>query len=124
MTTDYVHAGIFVPKFDANHEEDRFAFSPLGNLGMKLLYWDKSAYCSELLVSDVALGDGDPNQEIQASAAPDDFTLGPEKESKIRKRKADGKESSKLKKVIRGFRGIVMSAKFFAVYSCASSILE
>ncbi|KAK2829846.1 hypothetical protein FQN49_007197, partial [Arthroderma sp. PD_2] len=51
----YIHAGVFVPVLNlkptvstSTSEEERFTFSPLGNLAAKLAYWDEDAYASEL----------------------------------------------------------------------------
>ncbi|KAF3480018.1 RNA-binding protein [Arthroderma uncinatum] len=57
----YIHAGVFVPVLNlkpavstSTSEDERFTFSPLGNLAAKLAYWDEDAYASELKLSTAA----------------------------------------------------------------------
>ena len=106
MTADYIHAGVFVPLLQASEDADRFSFSPLGNSSTKLLYWDKEAYVSELLVSS-----GSPNTDTvdnQARSAADEAVAaaegeglvkpGKESDAKAKKRKAEAGNMSKPKK--------------------------
>ena len=109
MTADYVHAGVFVPVFNASEETERFAFSPLGNTVTKLAYWDEDAWASELVISNgspklgSAAGDSQPRSAAdQAAAAAENEGLlkpGKEADAKVKKRKAEASVGTKQKKV-------------------------
>ena len=107
VTADYIHAGVFVPVFNASEETERFTFSPLGNTGTKLAYWDEGAWVSELVVSTgspkLAAGEGQIRSATdQAAAAAESEGLlkpGKEVDARAKKRKAETNPTSKQKKV-------------------------
>ena len=107
VTADYIHAGVFVPVFNASEETERFTFSPLGNTGTKLAYWDEGAWVSELVVSigspKIAAGEGQIRSATdQAAAAAESEGLlkpGKEVDARAKKRKAETNPTSKQKKV-------------------------
>ncbi|KAL8714140.1 MAG: hypothetical protein Q9220_001868 [cf. Caloplaca sp. 1 TL-2023] len=99
VTVDYIHAGVFVPVFNAAEDPDKFTISPLGNTATKLSYWDQEAYVSELVLST-----GSPKQlstgldsqtrsaaDLAAVAAEGEGLVQPGKENEIKakKRKAE-----------------------------------
>ena len=98
VTADYVHAGIFVPVFEINQQETQFVFSPLANAAANLMYWDKEAYASELVVSQ-GPSHIDSNRENHYAGTVDDNAILGDKDNKAKKRKAEAKESAKQKKV-------------------------
>lgn len=110
VTADYIHAGVFVPVFDATEETERFTFSPLGNTSARLAYWDQEAWASELVVSSgspkhtAGTTDGQIRTAAdQAAAAAESEGLlkpGKDVEAKTKKRKAEASASEKQKKVI------------------------
>ncbi|KAL8734975.1 MAG: hypothetical protein Q9181_002993, partial [Wetmoreana brouardii] len=99
VIVDYVHAGVFVPVLNPGDEPDEFTFSPLGNTATKLVYWDKEAYVSELMVSSgssqqAAAGTGPQVKsaaDLAAAAAEGEGLVQPGKEieAKAKKRKAE-----------------------------------
>lgn len=109
MTADYVHAGVFVPVFDAVEGSENFMFSPLGNSATKLAYWDDQAWVSELMVSSTTFkqtGSANENQnrsasDLAAAAAENEGLLKPgkETEAKAKKRKIETNDITKQKKV-------------------------
>lgn len=109
VTADYIHAGVFVPVFDTAEGTERFTFSPLGNAGVKLAYWDQEAWASELVVFSgtpklgPAANEGQTRSAAdQAAAAAENEGLlepGKETEVKTKKRKADASAAAKQKKV-------------------------
>ena len=111
VTADYIHAGVFVPIFNASEETQRFTFSPLGNTATKLAYWDQDAWASELVVSTGSpkLGSAVVDGQIrsaadQAAAAAEKEGLlkpGIEAEARVKKRKAEASATAKQKKVLR-----------------------
>ena len=108
VTADYIHAGVFVPVFNASEETDRFTFSPLGTAATKLAYWDEGAWVSELIVSTgspkLAPAEGQVRSAAdQAAAAAENEGLlkpGKEADAKVKKRKAEATTVAKQKKVI------------------------
>ncbi len=108
MTADYIHAGVFVPVFNASEEAERFTFSPLGNTAMKLAYWDEGAWASELVVSTgspkLLTGDAQARSAAdQAAVAAENEGLlkpGKEADAKVKKRKAEANATAKQKKVL------------------------
>ena len=108
VTACYVHAGVFVPVFKFVQDE-RFVFSPLSNRATKLAYWDEDAYVSELVVTEAPEERSSAISEAQVKTATDKAAAaavkeglvapGKETEAKAKKRKAEAKDSSKLKKV-------------------------
>ena len=109
VTANYIHAGVFVPVFDATAETEKFTISPLGNTATKLAYWDEEAWVSELVVSSESpkLGPGTSEDHARsaadqaAAAAENEGLLKPsaEGESKAKKRKLEATAASKQKKV-------------------------
>ena len=93
----YIHTGVFVPTPDSwtQEKDKRFAFSPLGNSSTKLVYWDKGAWASELMVSSGVDTDEHTQYSVNGAAA----GVGNEVEAKAKKRKAESKDVEKLKKV-------------------------
>ncbi|KAL8946230.1 MAG: hypothetical protein Q9222_007350 [Ikaeria aurantiellina] len=109
VTVNYVHAGVFVPVFNAAQDPDEFTISPLGNTATKLSYWDKEAYVSQLIVSSGSPKQGPTSLESQAKSAADLAAAaaegeglvqpGKENEIKVKKRKAEAATAAaKLKK--------------------------
>ena len=111
MTADYIHAGVFVPIFNASEETQRFTFSPLGNTATKLAYWDQDAWASELVVSTGSPKPGSAVVEGQIRSAADQAAAAAEKEgllksgveaeARVKKRKAEASATAKQKKVLR-----------------------
>lgn len=109
VTADYIHAGVFVPVFNATESIERFTFSPLGNSATKLAYWDEGAWASEVVVStsspklSAATSEGQVRSAAdQAAAAAENEGLlkpGKEAEAKAKKRKAEASAAAKQKKV-------------------------
>lgn len=109
VTADYIHAGVFVPVFNATEETERFTISPLGNSATKLAYWDEEAWVSELVISTGSPTLGATTNEDHArstadqaaAAAENEGLLKPstEGEAKSKKRKADASGTVKQKKV-------------------------
>lgn len=111
VTADYIHAGVFVPIFNASEETQRFTFSPLGNTATKLAYWDQDAWASELVVSTGSPKSGSAVVEGQIRSAADQAAAAAEKEgllkpgmeaeARVKKRKAEASATAKQKKVLR-----------------------
>ena len=109
VTADYIHAGVFVPAFNASESVERFTFSPLGHTAAKLAYWDEEAWASEMIVSTgspklgTVTGEGQSRSAAdQAAAAAENEGLvkpGKEAEAKAKKRKAEATAAAKQKKV-------------------------
>ena len=52
VLASHIHAGVFIPVLQQVDEElARFTFFPLNNKALRLMYWDESAYVSELMVA-------------------------------------------------------------------------
>ncbi|KAL8742462.1 MAG: hypothetical protein Q9190_005058 [Brigantiaea leucoxantha] len=108
VMVDYIHAGVFVPVFDASEDAERFTFSPLTNSAAKLAYWDEGAYVNELVIFTVSLDASAISNDTQsksvadiAAAAAEGEGLvkpGKENDAKAKKRKAEATASSKPKK--------------------------
>ncbi|MCJ1452255.1 hypothetical protein MMC28_002597 [Mycoblastus sanguinarius] len=108
VTADYIHAGVFVPAFNASESVERFTFSPLGHTAAKLAYWDEEAWASEMIVSTgspklgTVTGEGQSRSAAdQAAAAAENEGLvkpGKEAEAKAKKRKAEATAAAKQKK--------------------------
>ena len=109
VTADYIHAGVFVPVFNATEGSEKFTFSPLGNTATKLAYWDEQAWVSELIVSSdtpkqtAAVHDSQVRSasDLAAAAAENEGLLKPgkETETKAKKRKVEASDTAKQKKV-------------------------
>lgn len=109
VTADYIHAGVFVPVFNATVGSEKFTFSPLGNTATKLAYWDEQAWVSELIVSSTtpkqiaAAHDSQVRSasDLAAVAAENEGLLKPgkETEAKTKKRKVEASDTTKQKKV-------------------------
>ena len=109
VAADYIHAGVFVPVFNASEETERFTISPLGNSATKLAYWDEEAWVNELVVSTgspklgTATNEGHARSSADqaAAAAENEGLVKPvtEGETKTKKRKADAAATAKPKKV-------------------------
>ena len=109
MTADYIHAGVFVPIFNTTENTGKYTFSPLGNSATKLAYWDEEAWVSELTVSSATPQQTVTTNEAQARSASDRAAAAAEKEGlvkpgkeaevKLKKRKAETSDTSKIKKV-------------------------
>ncbi|MCJ1396253.1 hypothetical protein MMC18_009142 [Xylographa bjoerkii] len=103
----YIHAGVFVPVFKLVQDK-RFVFSPLGNTATKLAYWDEDAYVSELVVTEPPDETSSGTLDARVKTAADKAAAAAEKEglvipgketdAKAKKRKAEAKDSGKLKK--------------------------
>lgn len=115
VTADYIHAGVFVPVFNATQGSEKFTFSPLGNTATKLAYWDEQAWVSELVVSSttpkqVAAHDSQVRSatDLAAAAAENEGLLKPgkETEAKAKKRKVEVSDTTKQKKVC-DFKSVV-----------------
>ena len=108
VTADYIHAGVFVPVFNASEEIERFTFSPLGNTATKLAYWDEGAWASELVISTgspkLTASEGQVRSAAdQAAAAAEKeglLTPGKEADTRAKKRKAEVNPAVKQKKVV------------------------
>ncbi|CAD6588006.1 MAG: hypothetical protein ASARMPRED_003374 [Alectoria sarmentosa] len=108
VTADYIHAGVFVPVFNASEETQRFTFSPLGNTATKLAYWDEDAWASELVVTASSSKMGSATGEGQARSAADQAAAaaenegllkpGKEADARVKKRKAEANAAAKQKK--------------------------
>lgn len=117
VTADYIHAGVFVPVFNAIEKTNKFTFSPLGNTATKLAYWDEEAWVSELIVSSTTSKKSTNTSESQIRSATDRaaaaaeneglLTPGKEADAKAKKRKAEATAAAKQKKVRphKSFRG-------------------
>lgn len=105
VMVSYIHAGVFVPMLDFAAASTKFTFSPLSNPATKLMYWDESAYVSELMtVQDPPIDASRERQnadaKLAAMAANEGLVdPGREGEVKSKKRKAE-KETSSSKKVV------------------------
>ncbi|KAI9784027.1 MAG: hypothetical protein M1835_003681 [Candelina submexicana] len=105
----YIHAGVFVPVYNATAAIDRFTFSPLGNSSVKLAYWDEEAYVTELSTAsedkaEVAKAAEGPKRAARkaTNAAEKDglVKIGKETEAKAKKRKADASSTGSNKKAV------------------------
>lgn len=109
VTADYIHAGVFVPVFNASESREKYTFSPLGNSATKLAYWDEEAWVSELIVSSATPQQTVTSNENQVRSASDRAAAAAEKEglvkpgketeTKAKKRKVETSDTSKAKKV-------------------------
>lgn len=109
VTACYIHAGVFVPVLEAQQssEKNPFTFGAAASPGLRLRYWDEGAYASELVVSQpeevkVSTSEAARSAADAAAAAAEKEGLLSQKEAneaKVKKRKAELKESTKLKKV-------------------------
>lgn len=135
VTADYIHAGVFVPVFNASEETYRFTFSPLGNTATKLQYWDEEAWASELVVSTGSPKLGPASSEGQVRSAADQAAAaaegeglvkpGKEAEAKPKKRRAEASAATKQKKVLNVFLcWSERTLKYIIDCTCTSAILE
>ena len=106
----YAHAGIFVPTM---YPVSRRTFKAAANPEQELKYWHKDAYASELAVAPTA---SNPlltrllQSLVEANAEPPATTAnkanampsGQDKETRLKKRKAEGEAASAKKKVRTG----------------------
>ena len=119
VTADYIHAGVFVPDLNPTNDTEQFTFSPLGNTGIRLAYWDQDAWASELVVSTgsprlcglTAEAQSRSAADQAAAAAEKEGLLEPGKEAEIKskKRKAEASGSSKQKKVFLPLSSLVIN---------------
>lgn len=133
VTADYIHAGVFVPVFNATEASPKFTFSPLGNTATKLAYWDEQAWVSESIVSSTTpkeIAAAHDNQvrsasDLLAAAAENEGLLKPgkETEAKTKKRKVEASDTTKQKKV-NGFQPITQHPLMVIDYTSAPAILE
>lgn len=91
VMANYIHAGVFVPVLNPSASIERFAFSPIANPALKLMYWDEEAYVTELVVSSGAtvVGNGKSTNRAAIVAAEADPIKGIKETEKSKKRKAD-----------------------------------
>jgi RNA-binding protein 5/10 len=92
----YIHAGVFVPVLHPFGDEyARFTFSPLSNPSAKLMYWDETAYASELVTAKPDSKFPTKSKESEhaklAAAAANEGLVGPGKdgEPRLKKRKVE-----------------------------------
>ena len=92
----YIHAGVFVPVLHPFGEDfAKFTFSPLSNPAMKLMYWDESAYASELaiaVVEKVSTSKTKESEHAKLAAAAENEGLissGKDGEPRLKKRKVE-----------------------------------
>lgn len=97
----YIHAGVFVPVMNPTASTDHFTFSPLGNTGVKLMYWDDEAYLTELMLSspEVEAVQDQPKTEKPTDSQQDGQVKSLKETEKAKKRKADSAPNSNAKKM-------------------------
>jgi len=107
VMVSYIHAGVFVPVLQPLDDHSAsFSFTPLSNPAMRLMYWDESAYASELITSDpeqVSEVKAKENEHAKlAAAAVNEGLVGDSKDGEVRakKRKLEKETVSSNKKVV------------------------
>jgi RNA-binding protein 5/10 len=103
----YIHAGVFVPVLHPLGEEDsQFAFSPLSNAAVKLMYWDEAAYVSEFVTatanrpSVVERKESEHAKPAGTAANEGLLNAGKDGEPRAKKRKVEKDSSTGSKKVV------------------------
>jgi len=99
VVVSYVHSGVFkpvMPMMKKGNPAERHTFASAINPAQKLYYWDRSAYASELVVSE--------NAPVASECTPATKEESPvnadnESKSKMKKRKAEPSEAPVKKKV-------------------------
>lgn len=134
VIVDYVHAGVFVPAFNAAEDPEEFTFSPLSTTATRLAYWDKDAYVSELVVSSGSTKRAAAGGESQVKSAADLAAaaaegeglvqLGKEGEAKAKKRKAEAATAAAKPKKVWAATSWIVCTLMYADCSRSSSILE
>lgn len=87
VLVSYIHAGVFVPELNPAPSNERFLFTPLGNTSLKLQYWDRDAYVTELVVSAPESSRTD-NKSVSRNPANSEGLKSTKGADKIKKRKA------------------------------------
>jgi RNA-binding protein 5/10 len=107
VLVSYIHAGVFVPVLHPiGPDSTRFTFSPLSNAAVRLMYWDETAYASELAmestqsVPTVQLKESEHSKLAAAAANEGLLSAGKEAEPKPKKRKVDKETLASNKKVV------------------------
>lgn len=95
VLVSYIHAGVFVPVLSPTPATKRFTFSPIGNLSIKLQYWDEEAYITELVVN--APEEAPAKQSAVNPADTEGLKATPDLD-KLKKRKQELAASSSAKK--------------------------
>jgi RNA-binding protein 5/10 len=96
VMVSYIHAGVFVPVLHTVDEElAKFTFSPLSNTAVKLMYWDETAYVSELVtavadqLSTIKSKEAEHAKLAAAAAKEGLVRAGKDGEPKVKKRKIE-----------------------------------
>jgi RNA-binding protein 5/10 len=106
VMVSYIHAGVFVPVLQAMVEgTEKFAFSPLANPAMKLMYWDEAGYVSELIMpksASSALAGAKESLKARLATATNQGLIDSVKDAdaKNKKRKLEKDASISSKKVV------------------------
>ncbi|KAF7877409.1 hypothetical protein EAF04_001086 [Stromatinia cepivora] len=104
VMVSYIHAGVFVPVLDVlNEEAARFTFSPLSNSAVNLMYWDTTAYASELstvLPEAPVKKMNNERARLASAAANEGLVGGKDGEFRSKKRKIEKDSAASTKKVV------------------------
>lgn len=101
VLVSYVHAGVFIPVPPSlNQRSSSYTFSPLNNSAAQLMYWDESAYVSELATTarqdSVQRHIGENKRTRLAATAVTDDSTPPDKDGELRRKKRKGEKETKV----------------------------